>query len=46
MSKDLSIVIILCLTPEIIFIERFSIQNFEVETRWHKNKQNKQTINK
>ena len=44
--EHLSIVIILCLTFKIIFIECFWIQNFEVETRCHKNKQNKQTMKK
>ena len=37
--EDLPIVIILCLTPEIILRESFYIQNIEVKTCWDKNKQ-------
>ena len=37
--EDLSAMIILFRTLKIIFIECFYIQNVEVETRWHKNKQ-------
>ena len=35
--EDLYIVIILCLTPKMILIERFCIENFEVEMCEHKN---------
>ena len=42
----LSVMIILFHWLKIISVECFIFRNFEVKMRWHKNKQNKQTINK